>query len=192
MSEWCTRVTAATGVEWKYRRINQLEFDGKNFANFASAIADVSWQQRDEAAQGAAMETADLGNVVPMLYPKSIADAFQSGPPQLLKAAEPEAPPYEAPVSSALDAPCPDPSKLDREDLICRIRQLFGDGEQRERDAAIDALARELGYQRTGAQIHEELDNALRTAVRRGVLVSEFGALCVFVRARSKGTTAIS
>ena len=52
----------------------------------------------------------------------------------------------------------PNPDELDREDLICSIRQLFGDGKERERDEAIDALVRELGYQRAGIKVHEELD----------------------------------
>lgn len=74
------------------------------------------------------------------------------------------------------------PDGLDRDNLICHIRHLFGDGQERERDRAIDALARELGYQRTGTRIHEELDNALRTAVRRGVLTSERSTVRLFAR----------
>jgi hypothetical protein len=66
--------------------------------------------------------------------------------------------------------------------LICRVRQLFGDDQDRERKEAIDALARDLGYQRTGVRVHEELDNALRTAVRRGILASESGIMRLFVR----------
>jgi hypothetical protein len=59
---------------------------------------------------------------------------------------------------------------------------MFSDGEARERPAAIGALARELGYQRTGIRIQEELDNALRTAVRRGILLNEHGALRLYAR----------
>ena len=69
---------------------------------------------------------------------------------------------------------------MDREGLICLVRQMFSGGEERKRGTAIDALARELGYQRTGARIREELDNTLRTAVRRRILVSEHGALRLF------------
>jgi hypothetical protein len=59
---------------------------------------------------------------------------------------------------------------------------MFGRGEAREREAAIDALARELGYQRTGPRIHEKLDNALRTAVRRGILANEHRAVRLLAR----------
>lgn len=62
---------------------------------------------------------------------------------------------------------------LDRDELCAEIRKLFSDGVVRERDAAIDDLARVLGHQRTGKNIRETLDNALRTAVRRGILDNE-------------------
>jgi predicted helicase len=141
-----------------------------------------AFTQDDGTAQGAVMEAEDAGNLVPLIHPKSTAAAYRPASSQLLEAAEPEAPPYETTASTELDATRPNPDELDREDLICRIRQLFGDGQERERDAAIDVLARELGYQRTGIRVHEELDNALRTAVRRGVLASERGTVCLFAR----------
>ncbi len=62
---------------------------------------------------------------------------------------------------------------LDRDELCAEIRKLFNVGAVRERDAAIDDLARALGHQRTGKNIRETLDNALRTAVRRGILDNE-------------------
>ncbi|MEK6373002.1 MAG: S24 family peptidase [Acidobacteriota bacterium] len=65
-----------------------------------------------------------------------------------------------------------DPEQLDRDELVCMIRQLFSDGEIRDRDSAIRELARDLGYERAGSRIHEILDNALRTAVRRGVIAN--------------------
>jgi hypothetical protein len=141
-----------------------------------------AFAQSDGAARGVAIGTEDAGTVAPLGHPESMAASYQAAPPQLLKAAEPEAPPYETAALTELDAIRPNPDELDREDLICRIRQLFGDGHERERETAIDALARELGYQRTGIRIHEELDNALRTAVRRGILTSERGIVCLFAR----------
>lgn len=65
----------------------------------------------------------------------------------------------------------------DREDLICLVRQVFGDGIERERDAAITDLAHELGYQRTSSKIADELDDVLRTAVRRGIVENTGGML---------------
>lgn len=61
----------------------------------------------------------------------------------------------------------------DREELIFRIRQYFSDGVDREREEAITGIARELGYKRTGVRIAEELDNAIRAAVRRGILEND-------------------
>jgi SOS-response transcriptional repressor LexA len=60
----------------------------------------------------------------------------------------------------------------ERDELICIIRQHFGDGTTRERDAAIRELAGALGYERTGTRIRDTIDNALRTALRRGVLAN--------------------
>ncbi|MDI4235560.1 hypothetical protein OZ411_22390 [Bradyrhizobium sp. Arg237L] len=109
----------------------------------------------------------------------SAPGAYQAAPSDRLKAAEPEAPPYK----TAFEATRLNPDDLDREELICRIRHLFGDGQGRERDAAIDALARELGYQRTGARVYDELDNAMRAAARRGITTSERGVIRLFARA---------
>ena len=52
----------------------------------------------------------------------------------------------------------------------------------RERDAAIDDLARALGHQRTGKNIHETLSNALTTAVRRGILQNDHNHLSLLCR----------
>jgi hypothetical protein len=141
-----------------------------------------AFAQGDGSARGTVMEIGDGGSVVDLAHPNSTVAAYQAAPSQLLKAAEPEAPSYETIAGTEVDAARPNPDELDREDLICRVRQLFGDGQQRGREAAIDTLARELGYQRTGTRIYEELDNALRTAVRRGIVTSERGTLCLFAR----------
>ncbi len=70
-----------------------------------------------------------------------------------------------------------DVDDLDRDEVICLIRQIFGDGVPRSRDAAIRELARALGYARTGSRVSKVLDNALVTAVRRGVLANIGGDL---------------
>jgi hypothetical protein len=127
-------------------------------------------------------ETAKTDNVVPLPHPKSAVFAHQAAPLPLPKVAEPEAQRYEAADASAHGVPRLDPNELDREDLICRIRQMFGDGEKRRRDAVTDALARELGYQDAGNRIHEAVDNALRIAVERNVLGNEGGTLRLSAR----------
>jgi hypothetical protein len=96
-----------------------------------------------------------------------------------LPAAVPDGQPVLLPVEEVTEhgATSPGPNDLDREEVICCIRQMFADSKERERELAIDALAHELGYQRTETRIHEELDNVLRTAVRRGILANEGGTL---------------
>jgi hypothetical protein len=100
----------------------------------------------------------------------------------LQKVAGPEAQRYEAADASARVAPRFDSDELDREDLTCRIRHMFGDGEARERDPVIDALARELNYHDAASRIHAAVDNALRIAVRRKILANESGALRLSAR----------
>jgi hypothetical protein len=141
-----------------------------------------AFAQGDRTAHAVAMETEDAGSVAPLLHPMAAAATYQTTSLRPLKASEPKTPPYKTVSSTEADAARLNPDELDRDDLIFRIRQLFGDGQEREREMAIDALARELGYQRTGARIHEELDNALRTAVRRGILASDRGNVCLFAR----------
>jgi hypothetical protein len=62
------------------------------------------------------------------------------------------------------------------------IRRFVGESQPIERDAAIKGLTSELGYERVGSRVREILDNAIRTAVRRGILSNEGGDLSVFAR----------
>ena len=137
-----------------------------------------AFAQRDAEAR----ETADTENVVPLPHPKSAMFAHQAAPLPLQKVAEPEAQRYEAADKSAHDATGLDTDGLDREDLICRIRHMFGDGEERERDAVIDALVRELGYHDAASRIHAAVENALRIAIGRSILANESGALRLSAR----------
>ncbi len=62
------------------------------------------------------------------------------------------------------------------------IRHLFIDGVARTRAVAIPAIARSLGYRRTGARIYDALDRDIMTAVRRGILINEGGQLSINCR----------
>jgi type I restriction enzyme S subunit len=62
-----------------------------------------------------------------------------------------------------------------RTEVLCAIRTLFNDGEERERDIAIRELAHALGYQRTGSRVYEVLSTDLLTAARRGIIVNVGG-----------------
>ncbi len=140
------------------------------------------WPRAFAQRDGGTATEGHAANVMTLQRPSSAVAEYWRPPSELLKAAEVDAPSYEAAVSVELDAIRPGPDELDREDLICRIRHLFG-GQEREREAAIDALARELGYQRTGARVYDELDNAIRAAARRGITTSERGVIRLFARA---------
>jgi len=94
----------------------------------------------------------------------------------------PETPPYEPAAAAEQRVIGHEPDELDREDLICRIRHLFGDGEERQRDAVIEALAREVGLQDAGSRIRKAIDHALRIAIGRNILANEHGALRLSAR----------
>jgi hypothetical protein len=73
-------------------------------------------------------------------------------------------------------------SDVDREDLICNIRQMFRGAEVRSRDDVIAELQTLAGSQSLDAQVREELDNGIRTAVRRGILENRGDGLALFTR----------
>jgi hypothetical protein len=138
------------------------------------------WPGAFAQEEAKARETADTDNVVPLPHPKSAVFAHQAAPLPLQNVAEPEAQRYEAADASA--AARLDPDELDQQDLICRIRHMFGDGEERRRDAVIDTLARELGCRDAASRIHTAVDNALLIAIGRNILANEGGALRLSAR----------
>ncbi len=38
IEDWCDRVSAATGVVWRYVRINQVDFDGRKLINLEQLV----------------------------------------------------------------------------------------------------------------------------------------------------------
>jgi hypothetical protein len=66
---------------------------------------------------------------------------------------------------------------LETNELMCRLRSSFATGGLRDRETAMRQLAEDCGHSRLGPRIREAADNAIRTAVRRGVLDNEGGEL---------------
>ena len=81
----------------------------------------------------------------------------------------------EAPIAG--DAPKIDIENTDRNEVMCRIRQLFGEGGARDRETALKQLSLSLGYQRLGTKVREILERDLLSAVRRGILINNGGHL---------------
>jgi type I restriction enzyme S subunit len=79
--------------------------------------------------------------------------------------------------SDGRDETPPPISDTDRTEVLAAIRQVFSDGECRERESAIREIAHALGYGRTGHVIEEVLNTDLLTAVRRGILENLRGEL---------------
>jgi hypothetical protein len=71
---------------------------------------------------------------------------------------------------------------IDRNEVLATIRQVFSDAQARDREAAIQDIARALGYRRIGARIREVLTNDIQTAVRRGILDNTGGELSLLCR----------
>lgn len=181
MQQWCARVSRATAHVWRYLRVNQSEFDTKTIYDFATLIAK-STQVRYFAGSSFEAEDGLLGNVLQFGRVPGKEDStpyhHEAGP--ILKAAEPSASSYVTDAKTAEHAERP--KELDTGDLVCLIRQILGDGTERERNVAIDEMAKALGFQRTGVRIREQLDKAIRTAVRRQILVNEGGSLRIGTR----------
>lgn len=68
---------------------------------------------------------------------------------------------------------------MDREEILCLIRQTFKDNQARTREELLRELAASLGYKRIGPRIRKALLNDIRTAVIRGIVVNEGGSLSV-------------
>jgi hypothetical protein len=81
----------------------------------------------------------------------------------------------EAPIAG--DAPKIDIEDTDRNEVMCCIRQLFGEGGARDRETALKQLSLSLGYQRLGTKVREILERDLLTAVRRRILINNGGHL---------------
>jgi hypothetical protein len=62
------------------------------------------------------------------------------------------------------------------------IRQVSGEAGSRDREAAIQEYARAIGYHGTGSRVRDDVENAIRTAARRGILVTQNGAVSLFAR----------
>lgn len=61
---------------------------------------------------------------------------------------------------------------VERDEVLCTIRKVFGDGAERERDMALHDIAYALGYQRLGPRIREALSAHFMAALRRGIVVN--------------------
>jgi AIPR protein len=72
--------------------------------------------------------------------------------------------------------------ELDHEELICLVRSLFNEDAEYERDTAISKLASQMGVDRANSPIRAEIDSALRTGVRRGILESSGDVLRLSAR----------
>jgi hypothetical protein len=119
-----------------------------------------------DRAAGQTAETDSSAEIIAIPTSRRTAVPSRSGPEPvttLLEAAEPPAAVYQAQLPRA--------DEIDREDLICQIRQLFSSG-GRSRETAIKEVATQLGYERVGPRIWEQIDNAIRTAARRGIVCS--------------------
>ena len=72
--------------------------------------------------------------------------------------------------------------ETDRSEVLQTIRQVFSDGEPRDRETAIREIARALGYRRAGNRIQDIIHTDLLTASRRGILENSGGQLSLFAR----------
>jgi hypothetical protein len=72
--------------------------------------------------------------------------------------------------------------EADRDELICNLRQMFRGSEILRREDVITALQISTGNEHPSDQIGIELDNVIRTSVRRGILEHKDGGLSLSTR----------
>ena len=82
-----------------------------------------------------------------------------------------------APVAAALHI-----DDLETSDLMTAVREVFSGGAELDREAAIKEVAHAAGFNRTGSRIAEDVDSALITAVRRGIIKNDRGILSIDCR----------
>jgi hypothetical protein len=75
-----------------------------------------------------------------------------------------------------------DPSGLEREDLMVIVRTFFSENSAMVREEAIRGVAKVFGYKRTGPRVRRDIEKALYTAVRRGILTNNDGTLSLLSR----------
>jgi type I restriction enzyme S subunit len=88
----------------------------------------------------------------------------------------------EPPPRTETDGGPPPINEMERDERMPVIRQVFKDGQGREREKAIRDVARALGYGGASPRVRETLGGDLRAAVRRGVIWNDGGTLRIDCR----------
>jgi hypothetical protein len=138
------------------------------------------WPGAFQASEGTAIADAAGPGVLPI---KRAAERYHVSKPPVRKVAErrTEAEQDDGDSESSEDdspgAVADGILDLEPSELMCRIRAVFSTGGARSREDAIRDFAESLGHKRLGTRIRSAADNALRTAVRRGILDNEKGML---------------
>jgi hypothetical protein len=165
------------GDSWHHERIT-LKPVNHDFAPIVLAGRDAGELQ----VVAEVVEVLDLGAQAPTAPPQSGVGP-QSVDSERLQQTEVESAPGtqrdgrpDPPGGDSRESPPPGPD-FDADQFPCQIRSLFADGKPRDRESAIRELREQLGFKRTGHVLREALDNGIRTAVRRGILMSEGGVL---------------
>ena len=65
---------------------------------------------------------------------------------------------------------------------MCIVREIFRDGQKRDRESALHDVAQRLGYDRVGPRIRETLAGDLIAAARRGVIENRGSELVILCR----------
>jgi hypothetical protein len=76
----------------------------------------------------------------------------------------------------------PTVGEIEKDRIICLIRDVLESSHEIERDALIRDVARGLGFQRAGSRIAEAIDDAIRTAVHRDIASSSVGRIRLYAR----------
>jgi len=122
------------------------------------------------AAEETPVETRPAAKPAEPWLPGELFNVEGELPPAKKAKAASEAASVTASKSRRSDSP-------DKNDLVALLREILAREGACDRATLIQRCARSLGYQRTSQSLARELDNAIRTANRRGILYAKAGEL---------------
>jgi hypothetical protein len=134
-----------------------------------------------ESTSDPAEQQAAPNNVVE--FPTRPATVIRTGekPVQMLLAAEADWPTFDLPAEAQAPAD-PVPAEIELEEMVCKVRQVLASGGLQVADEVSAALMQEFFSAADNGAARARIEEALRAAVRRGVVERQGGSLKLLAR----------
>jgi hypothetical protein len=151
------------------------------FPLVAQATKDAALAEYAKLADDAEFQQAVAQAIESQAALRANAAAAPVAPASPVTLASDEAEPPQLPAPDTASRRAID--DFSKDELMAAVRDAFDAGNPLTRDEVVRGAARALGFERAGARIAEVLDDAIRTAVRRGFVEREGEALRLFGKA---------